>query len=389
MHRSYRYRIYPTKRQAAALENQLAFACDFYNAALEQRIWAWRTWNQRVTRFAQDAEIKTLKPAEMNTEVLGMALHRLDLAFTAFFRRLSAGETPGFPRYKATARYNTLSWRRGKGGAAIRDGRLRIQGVGHIKVRWHRDLPSEPRQTRITRKHGRWYVCFAVDVEPVPLPSTGRKVGIDVGVNRLASLSTGKHLPGPRAQRAGAQKVRRHQRAVARCELGSARRRRAIQRFARAKEHERNRRLDRAHKISRGLVNRFDLIAMEDLRIANMLHANRGLTREILDQGWGLLAECTRYKAESAGREFVLVDPRNTSRTCAECGAVDAASRKGPHFTCTSCGHYDHADVNAARNILARAVPSDANARDTALSEKSTDDESLKETSEPLQEVYG
>lgn len=379
--RTYRYRIYPTRRQVEALEAQLAFACDLYNAALEQRIWAYRTWGASVTRKEQQHSLTELRPEfapeGMNYMCCEMVLQRLHLAFDAFFRRLRQGEAPGFPRFKAKRRYNTLSWRKAGAGATLVGDRLRIQGVGDIKVKWHRPLPSEPKQTRITRRNGRWYVAFSVEVAGDPKPRTGRQVGVDVGVTRLASLSTGIHLKGPRARRANAQRVRRVQRSVARKQRGSNRRRKEVTRLARLREREANRRLDRAHKIAKGLVDRFDLIAIEDLRIRNMTRGNRGLNREILDQGWGLLAHCLSYKAEGAGRSLVLVDPRNTSRTCAECGTVDGASRKGAKFACTACGHSDHADTNAARNILARATAqtgrSGANAMaETALPEKPT-----------------
>lgn len=358
LNRVYRYRLYPTRRQVEALEGQLAFACDLWNNALEQRRWAYRQWGASVTLKEQQHSLTELRKdgPEMNYVAQEMVLQRLRLAFDAFFRRVRNGQAPGFPRFKAKARFNTLSWRNAKGGAAIRDNRLRIQGVGSIKVKWHRDLPSEPKQTRITRRNGKWYVAFSVEVEAQPLRPTGRTIGVDVGVNRLASLSNGNHLLGPRAQRHGLSRTRRAQRSVARKCRGSNRRRKAVQRFARLKEHERNRRADRAHKISKGLVDRFDLIAIEDLKILNMVRGNRGLAREIHDQGWGTFAHCLTYKAESAGRQVVLVDPRNTSRTCAECGAVDRDSRKGRHFVCTSCGHDDDADTNAARNILARAL---------------------------------
>jgi putative transposase len=367
--RTYRYRLYPTRGQIEALEGQLAFNCDLYNAALEQRIWAYRTWGVTVGRKEQQHDLTGLRKGglEMNYVCQEMVLQRLQLAFDAFFRRVRQGETPGFPRFKAKHRFNTLSWRNAKGGARVVDGRLRIQGVGSIKVKWHRELPSDPKQTRITRRNDKWYVAFAVEVEAHPLAKSKRQIGVDRGVSRLASLSNGRHLKGPRARQANARKVARVQRHVGRCQLGSRRRRKAVHRLARLKEREGNRRLDRAHKIARELVDRYDLIAIEDLRTRNMVRGNRGLNREINDQGWAMLAHCLAYKAESAGRELVLVDPRNTSRTCAECGTVDARSRKGLHFTCVDCGYEADADTNAAQNILARALagtqPSGANAQ--------------------------
>lgn len=368
LERTYRYRIYPTRRQVDALNGQLAFACDLWNAALEHRIWAYRTWGARVGPAEQQRSLTELRKdgPEMNYVTQEMVLQRLQLAFDSFFRRLKAGEAPGFPRFKAKQRYNTLSWRRSHGGAAVKGDRLYIQGVGHIRVKWHRDLPSEPKQTRITRKNGRWYVALSVEVEPKPRPKTGLSVGVDVGVRQFVSLSTGEQVAGPRCFKASRPAIRRAQRRVARRQRGSRRRAKAVQQLARVREREANRRKDFAHKLARYLVDDFDLIAVENLQIRNMVRGNRGLNREINDAGWGMFSSELRAKAESAGVEVVAVDPRNTSRTCAECGVVDAASRRAELFACTGCGHEADADVNAARNILGRSGPSGANERQVA-----------------------
>jgi putative transposase len=367
--RVYRYRLYPTRNQTAVLEGQLAFACDLYNAALQQRRDTWRYHGKSVRLKDQQRELTALRrefgPPDMNYVAQEMVMQRLNLAFEAFFRRLRQGEAPGFPRFKPKQRFNTLGWRSGKaGGAAVKGDRLRIQGVGHIKVKWHRDLPGEVRQTRITRRNGRWYVAFTVRMEkPEPLPTTGEQVGVDLGVRQFATLSTGEVVEGPRAGHVAAPTIRRAQRKVARRQRGSNRRRKAVAQLARRREREANRRLDAAHKAARSLIDRFDLIAVEDLKVSNMVRGNRGLNREITDQGWSNFLKRLDDKAESAGRQVIRVNPRNTSRTCHECSAVDPASRSGPSFTCTTCGHEADADVNAARNILAlaRTGPSGAN----------------------------
>ena len=374
--RVYRYRLYPTRRQVAALEDQLGFGCDLYNAALEQRITSYRQ-GRPVRLGDQQKELTKLRREigpDMNYVAQEMILQRLNLAFEAFFRRLRQGEAPGFPRFKPKQRFNTLTWRRGMGGAAIVNARLRIQGVGHIKVKWHRELPGEVRQTRITRRNGRWYVAFTVRIEkPAPLPATGQEVGVDLGVRRFATLSTAEVVTGPHPGRAAAPEIRRAQRKVARRRRGSHRRRKAVAEHARRRERETNRRADAAHKAARSLVNRFDLIAVEDLKTSNMVRARRGLAREITDQGWSQFIEFLTYKAESAGRQVVRVDPRYTSQRCHECGVRDRESRNGPRFDCTACGHTDDADVNAAKNILAlaRTGPSGANAQKAERSPRS------------------
>jgi len=133
----------------------------------------------------------------------------------------------------------------------------------------------------------------------------------------------------------------------------------------------RNQRRDLAHQLSRSLVNAYDLICVEELKVTsrqrranprprsdgtfepNGARAKSGLNRSILAAGWGELLQMLAYKAEGAGRELVAVDPRCTSQRCSACGHVDALSRRSQAvFSCTACRHDAHADVNAAKNIL-------------------------------------
>jgi putative transposase len=386
--RSYRYRLYPTRRQQCALDIQLRFACELWNAALEQRRDAWRRCRESVGYHTQAKELTALRrhapellpPEGMNCWTQQAVLRRLDDAFSAFFRRMERGEKPGYPRFKAPERFSTIAWSfAGKaGGCAVTpQGRLRIQGVGEVKVKWHRRIPPDAtlRELRVTRKGSgrsvRYYACFVLDVRPrVKPPRSGEAVGIDVGVRVLAALSTGERFNGPRAGANSAPQTRRAARRVARKRRGSARRRRAAQHLARQREREALRRRDAAHKLSRKLVDRFAFIAHEDLRLMNMLRSPRGtaenpgrgvrakaaLNREIADQGWGMLFSMLAYKAEDAGGRVVRVDPAGTSQSCARCGAKDRRSRSGARFSCVHCGHQEDADVNAATVILQRAL---------------------------------
>ena len=202
--------------------------------------------------------------------------------------------------------------------------------------------------------------------------ATGQEVGLDLGVRQFATLSTGEVIEGPRAAHVTAASVASAQRKVARRQRGSCRRRKAAAQLARRKEREANRRRDAAHKAARSLINRFDVIAVEDLHPPEMLQSGRWLAREISDQGWSQFLQYLEDKAESAGRRVVRVNPKNTSRRCFACGRVERESRKGPLFRCIHCGHEADADLNAAENILhrARTEPSGVVAVIPALPEK-------------------
>lgn len=353
MKRTFRYRLYPTKRQIGALEDQLGFACDLYNAALEQRR-DWWARGRRVSRFEQCGQLTELRaeydgPYEMSVTAQRCALRRLDLAFDAFFRRVRAGEKPGYPRWKSRSRFDSLTW---DSGYTIGE-RLRLRGVGHVRVRWHRPLPASAnvRTVTVRRAAGKWYASLVVDgVEPRPLPHTGEAVGIDLGISTFAALSTGETIEGPRAFRNAQAQLRRAQRRLSRRRRGSNRRAKARAEVVRHHEHIREIRRDHRHKLARSLVERFDLIAVENLNVAGL--AKGWLAKDVHDQGWGEFVSCLVGKAEEAGREVVLVDPRYTSQACSGCGQIAPKLLSERTHRCR-CGLELDRDVNAARNVLA------------------------------------
>lgn len=363
MRRTYRYRLYPTAKQARALEDQLGQACDLYNSALEHRKRCWREHGRAVSFYDQSAELRTLRADGLLDDTANFwcqqdVLKRLDRAFAAFFSRCKAGEKPGYPRFRPRQRFDTLTWSfaGNAGGCGLADGRLRLQGVGHVKVKWHRQIPAEAtvKTVSVKRQGDRWYACFSLDdVAARPLPATGASVGVDVGITTFAALSTGELIAGPRANRAGGKAVRRAARKVSRRTRGSQRRRKAAVLLARHREHEANLRRDHAHKTAHNLVRRFDMIAVEDLNFRGL---SKGmLARDCNDQGWAGFVGLLRDKAESAGREVIPVDPRNTSRICPDCGTVAAKTLSQRTHVC-NCGCVLDRDVAAARVILARGT---------------------------------
>lgn len=356
--RTYAYRIYPTKAQEAALEKQLREACALYNAALQHRRDAWREHGQRISAYTQALDLKHMRAEGVmdpgvNHQSQREPLYRLDKAFDSFFRRLRAGETPGYPRFKSASRFDSLRWVYGN-GCRVRDGKLTLQAVGAIRVRWHRELPpdAEVRELRVKRSAGRWYVYFALRAAQRVLPATGCEVGIDLGITTFAATSNGELLVGPRAYRKAQAELRIAQRRVARRQRGSHRRRKAVQQLARKHERIRRIRADHAHKLAAGLVNDHDLIAVEDLNVRGL--ARMRLAKDVHDQGWTQFVSFLQGKAESAGREVVLVDPRNTSQTCSACGVLVPKPLSERVHRC-ACGYEADRDVNAARNVLARA----------------------------------
>jgi len=353
--RTYRYRIYPTVRQRLALEAQLDFACQLYNAALEQRRYAWRGRHRSVSLYAQFRELTEVRaanmgPTEMSCSAMRDPLRRLDRAFTAFYRRVEAGTKPGYPRFRSARRYDSLTW----SGFGVRASRLVLQGIGHVKVKWHRPLPPSAtiRTATVRRVAGRWYTSFSLTVSRSSQVRAAGKpaVGLDLGVLHFATLSTGEQIPGPRAYRAARRRLRVAQRRLCRRQKGSHRREKA--RLLLARRHERicNLRHDHAHKLTRRLVSAFGLIVVEDLNVRGL--AAGSLAKQVTDQGWAAFLTVLEYKAAEAGTRLIRVPPGGTSQTCSGCGVVVPKLLSDRIHRCPDCGLVTDRDTNAARNIL-------------------------------------
>jgi putative transposase len=349
---SYKYRIEPNRTQAAALGEMLTDFCQLYNAALEQRIDAWRRRHVSVTYKMQADELKAVRCAapelaRWSFSAEQQVLRRLDKTFKAFFAR-----GRGFPRFRARARYHATEFRVGDGLTLRKSGKLGFVGVpGEVKVRWHRALPSKPKSAILTRQCGKWYVIFHVEVEAQER-SGPDSVGIDFGLTSLVALSTGETVPRPNWTKRAARELRRRQRAVARCKRGSNVRRRRVAALAKFHARVAAKRRDFCHQLTRDLVNRFGRIAIEDLNIKSLA---RGMhAKHVHDAAWAQIAAMLRYKAANAGGECVEVDPRGTSQTCPECGTVRAKTLAEREHRC-DCGCRLDRDVAAAMVVHHRA----------------------------------
>jgi putative transposase len=361
---TYRYCLYPSRAQIVALEAQLEFCCDLYNAGLQERRDAWKK-GVRVGRYDQERQLtevrrESMAPA-MNSWTQIDALMRLDRAFVAFFRRCRSGEKAGYPRFRSKRRYDSLTWSfsGNAGGVALAGDKLRLQGVGGVKVKWHRKIPQDVglKTVTVTRSCGRWYACFSMEVEVLAsLTNESLAVGVDLGIASFAALSTGELIDGPRPYRAARAELRVAQRRVARRKKGGNRRRKAVAQLRRQHERVRNARRDHAHKLSRRLVREFGLIAVEGLNIEGL--AAGILAKDVSDQGWGEFLAMLGYKAEGAGSRIVVVDPRQTSQLCSGCGGLVPKDLRCRVHRCPECGLVLDRDVNAARVILARGLGS-------------------------------
>ena len=359
----YRVRLYPSETQAKDMSATLGVCRTFYNGLLDERKVGYEN-DYAVTKTEQLRRVKELKAAwpeaaGVHSHVLQVVAADLDKAFQNFFRRVKSGETPGYPRYKGQDQFASFGLKELGNGFKIDGRRLKISGIGRIAVRWHRAIVGTIKTVRITRRAGKWYACFATEVETevLPqkvLPQTGEAVGLDVGISHLLATSDGEFVENPRWYRAGQKDLRRVQRSVARKKKGGKNRRKTVLQLQRHHERVKNRRQDFLNKVAHRLISRYDVIALEDLRIKNMVR-NHHLSKSILDAGWNYLTQKLKGKAESAGRLVEFVPAAYTSKTCSQCGTIFENLTLSDRWVECACGLSLDRDHNAAVNILCRS----------------------------------
>lgn len=372
MHRGFRFRLYPTAEQAEVLAQWVGVTRFVYNLAYEQRRDFWRQYQviegRSISYASQCRELTALRASvdwikDVPRDGLEAALKDLDRAYQAFFHGA------GFPKPRKLGANDSIRLR-GR-DTRIRPlnakwGTVRIPKIGEVRFRASRQTHGEILTTAVVRNGDSWFVTFTCDIGQAPRANSLPAVGIDRGVATTLAMSDGSSVCLPSF--AKMEKRRRNaQRILSRRKRGSGRYarqlnvlRRISAKIGRARHHY-------LHVASASISRRYGVIALEKLNIRAMTASARGtiehpgkgvarkagLNRSILAQGWGIFARQLDYKLEAAGGRLIYVPAAYTSQTCAECGVVDARSRKSQAvFECVACGHGDHADTNAARNIM-------------------------------------
>lgn len=354
--RSYRYRLRPTRAQAAVLFEWLRLTRELYNAALQERRDAWTKQHVSVSYYDQSASLPAVRDGrpefgDIPSVVQRGALRRLDKAFKAFFRRCKSGDVPGFPRFKNSRRWASLLLDQISGAPLTADGkRVKVPLLGPVKLKQHRPIEGTPKAMRLTLDvGGRWYVTFAcVDVPAKPLPASTAEVGVDLGLSHFAATSDGELFENARPLAAARLDIERAARRVSGRVRGSHRRRKAAVLLAKKHAHVAAIRREQHISVARSLVATYGRIYVEGLNIKGL--ARGMLAKAVNDAAWGNLLHWLRCKAESAGREVVEVDPRGTSQTCPRCGLVKKKLLSERVHRC-DCGLVLDRDVAAAQVI--------------------------------------
>jgi putative transposase len=358
MQKAYKYRVSPTKGQQRIINKMFEECRWLYNKALATRKSAWEERQESLRLYdtinllpAWKAERPSLKI--VHSQVLQNVQVRVDLAFKAFFRRIKAGEEPGYPRFKGSGRYDSITYPQYGNGARLEGNTLILSKIGSIKVILHRPVESRIKTVTLRRSAtGKWYVSFSVETEPQPLALSEAAIGVDVGLSSFATLSSGEKIANPRFFRSEEHELKKVQRKLSKAEKGTPERAKRRKVVSRVHERITNRRWNFAHQESRKLIARFGILAFEDISAGGMLK-NHCLAKSIADAAWNQFVLVTTSKAEEAGRRVVLVDPRHTSQRCSRCGQLVRKDLSVRVHACPVCGLVIDRDENASINILA------------------------------------
>jgi putative transposase len=362
MQLTYKYRLNPTSAQRTALNATLEASRWVYNKTLEVRKEAWEQRKESVSYYDSKKMIPTWKAehpclSQAHSQVLQNASMRVDLALQAFFRRVKKGETPGYPRFRGRNRYDSFTFPQYESGWKFTDdGHLRLFKIGDVKIKLHRPIAGKIKTLTIQRDTlGNWYACFSCAVEfNAPDPSL-HVAGIDMGLEKFATLSTGVIIDNPRFFRKDEKALATAQRKLSALPKGTKEREKAKRAVQHIHARIANRRKDFAHKLSRYLVDVFQVVVFEDLNVQGMVR-NHSLAKSISDAAWNQTIQYTTYKAECADRLFLKVNPAYTSQDCSTCGDRVKKSLSQRVHSCPKCGLEIDRDLNAALNILARGL---------------------------------
>jgi len=361
-------RLYPDRVQERQLDQTLETCRLVYNSLVNDRKFQYDTAKVSVGRYTQQAYLPVWKKdhAELKavySQVLQDVVHRVDLAFKAFFDRAARGEKPGFPRLKSEGQYDSITFTQND-SFNVGEQSIRLAKIGQVKAKIHRTPWGELKTCTVRRINGKWFACICQEVEPELLPPSDEAIGIDVGLKTFAALSNSEFIENPRFFRKEEKALAKAQRKLSKVKneqqkRGSRERRKARKVVSRIHERIRNRRHDFCHQNARRIVNRFGIIAVEKLSVKSML-GNHCLAKSISDASWSQFRSVLTSKAESAGRKVLAVNPAYTSQDCSGCGyrpdGREGRTKKklsDRWHLCPMCGLSVDRDTNAAVNILA------------------------------------
>ena len=369
------YKIKAKPKQYQAIEDAIRTVQFIRNKCI--RYWMDTPKDAKINRFDLSKystelrnEFKFVK--DLNSMAVQAAAERGWLAISRFYDNCKSKKSgkKGFPRFQKDNRsveYKTSGWK-------LHSTKRRItitdkKGLGELKLMGKWDIHIYPvksiKRVRLVRRADGYYCQFCVDVERIDIqPPTGQEIGLDVGLESFYTDSNGHQEPNPKFLRKAEAAIKHSQRAIYKKVKGSSGRRKARAKYSRKHLRVSRQRTEHAKRLARHVCKSNDLVAYEDLRVANMLK-NHCLAKSIADASWYQFRQWIEHFATKFGRLAVAVSPQYTSQECSQCKAIVKKTLSTRTHVC-SCGLILQRDWNAAINILLKAKSRDGQSRSNA-----------------------
>ena len=352
--RTYKFELKPTREQKVLLDKHFGCVRYVYNHFLNERKEQYQADKKSDNYYKQAATLTELKKKEetawlkeVNSQSLQFALRCLDTAYVNFFRGNAQ-----FPKFKSRKHKNAFTIPQ---SGKLENGKIILPKFkSGIKAKLHREVKGEIGKMSITKTPtGKYYVSIFTNQQIEDYPKTNKQVGIDLGLKDFVITSDNKKFKNNRYTKKYAKELKKAQQHLSRKTKGSNGFEKQKLKVAKIHEKIANCRLDTLHKVSKELVESYDLISVEDLNVKGMIK-NRKLSKHIADASWGNFVTLLQYKCDWYGKELVKVNRfYPSSKTCGDCGWINQELKLSDReWTCNSCGVVHDRDINASRNIL-------------------------------------
>ncbi|TDX00014.1 RNA-guided endonuclease TnpB family protein [Dinghuibacter silviterrae] len=362
MPKVYKYRLYPSKKQASRIDRSIDVCRLVYNLALEVKIWAYRN-GTNISAIDLCYQLVDLRQTfdwikEVDSQALQASVKKVDVAFKNFFRG------SGFPKFKSKRNGGSFQCPNNTRKIDWGNGTLTIPKIKDIPIVLSRKFEGKIKTVTISRTAtGKYFASILAELahDKIQPSKTERAIGIDMGLAHFVVLSNGEKIDNPKYLATSLTRLKVMQRRAIRKKKGSQNRTKANRKVAVLHEKIANQRNDFLQKLSTRLIvdNQIDTFCVENLRVKNMVKNHR-LARAISDVGWSMFITMLEYKGRWCGKRVFRIDQwYPSSKTCSHCGYIfeelDLSLRE---WICASCQTTHDRDVNAARNILSKGIES-------------------------------
>lgn len=350
---TFKFRLYPSKAQQAALWKDANKLNSLYNDFLKQKIDAYQKDQTNLSRFALQSQLVALKKSDsdlkrIHSQVLQQVPKRLSEAYDSFFQRIKSGGPAGFPKFRSCKNFFGICYP--QSGFYLEKKFLKIKAYGKIPLIQHQEIKGKIKQIYISCKNNKYYVSITTDYTLTHGEPNGKAVGIDIGLKNLVVGSDGLKIENCTHSKYFDKKIESLQSRRDKKKKGSRRYKELSKTIRRLYDVKTRKINDFQHKVSKDLSRKYDTIYAEDLSVKSMTERSKktGLNKAVRNAKFSQFLRFLAYKA----RNLILVNPYNTSKTCNKCGKIHENLKLSDRTISCDCGEIYDRDENAAKNIF-------------------------------------